>query len=261
MQAQSLAGLTVVVTRASAQASTLVAMLTARGAKVVEAATIKIVEPIDGGAALRDAVAELAGYDWVVLTSSNAVDRYTAAVSSADLSRSVDGVRHAVVGTSTLRTLEQAGFAADFIPSRFVGEALVEEFGAGPGRILIPGAAEMSPGLIEGLEGKGWAVTHVAAYRTAAASVRPELRAAVGAADVITFASASSVHRFCELFGSDQTPPAVVVIGPSTAAAAQQHGMQVAASADPHNLEGLVAAVVALCGTGGPTTVSEERSG
>lgn len=68
-----LSGWRVVVTRPAAQAPPLVAALVARGAEVVELATISLEDPADGGAALRAAAREVAGFDWVVFTSANAV--------------------------------------------------------------------------------------------------------------------------------------------------------------------------------------------
>ena len=76
----ALADRTVVVTRAAEQASTLVERLRAGGATVVEVPTIAIADPADGGAALAAAVADLDGYDWVVLTSTNGAARYLGAL-------------------------------------------------------------------------------------------------------------------------------------------------------------------------------------
>src|SRR5947207_1640515 len=89
-----LAGRSVVVTRAAEQASRLVATLAHRGATVVEVPTIVIMDAPDGGAALTDAVAHLDRYDWVVLTSTNGVQRFLAAGGGA----APAGVRIAVVG-------------------------------------------------------------------------------------------------------------------------------------------------------------------
>ncbi|MSV91356.1 MAG: HemD protein, partial [Actinobacteria bacterium] len=75
----SLSGRTVVITRAKAQSATLHAALVARGATVVEVAVLAIDAPADGGAALREAVAHCARYDWIVLTSPNGVDAFAAA--------------------------------------------------------------------------------------------------------------------------------------------------------------------------------------
>ncbi len=65
-------GKTIVVTRARAQASELVARLTDLGAQCLEIPTIKIQPPKDA-AHLQNALAQIHTYDWVVLTSVNGV--------------------------------------------------------------------------------------------------------------------------------------------------------------------------------------------
>ena len=46
-------------------------------------------------------------------------------------------------------------------------------------------------------------------------------------------------------YGADHLPPVVVCMGPVTADAVRDHGGVVTAVADPHTLDGLVAATVA----------------
>ena len=73
--------------------------------------------------------------------------------------------------------------------------------------------------------------------------LRPRLAAAAGA-DAITFTSASTVAAYLAAAGRAAVPPAVVCIGPVTAAAAERAGLLVAAVAAEHTLDGLVAATV-----------------
>lgn len=235
-------GARVVVTRAKAQASTLIAALVDAGAEPVEVATIEVVEPSDSGAALNQAASELADFDWVVLTSTNAVHRYLAAIEDADEGTATD-VRHAVVGSATLSALQAASVPADLVPERFVAAALVEAFPPGPGRVLFPSAAVTAPTIVDGLGAKAWQVHQVEAYQTVGATITAAQRHAVEGADVALFTSASSVERFCELVGKELLPPMVVAIGPSTAAAAEELGIAVTATADPHTIEGLMAAL------------------
>ena len=69
-------GLRVVVTRPRSQAPGLVSALVDAGAEVIELAVIAIADPPDGGRALRAEAARVDTYDWVVFTSSNAIDRF-----------------------------------------------------------------------------------------------------------------------------------------------------------------------------------------
>ena len=69
---QPLAGRTVVITRARAQAGEFAARLEAYGARIVACPTIEIVEP-KSYAALDQALENLYGYDWLIFASANAV--------------------------------------------------------------------------------------------------------------------------------------------------------------------------------------------
>ena len=82
------------------------------------------------------------------------------------------------------------------------------------------------------------------AYRTVAVSPPPGLLARAREADAVAFTSGSTVDGYVAAAGTAAVPPVVVAIGPVTADAAARHGLTVAAVADPHSLEGLVAATV-----------------
>jgi uroporphyrinogen III methyltransferase/synthase len=109
-----LAGITVAVTRARAQASALAERLRALGAAVIQAPAIRIV-PIDGPAP------DLSRYDLICLTSPNGVqllfDRLAAAGADA---RALAGVRVAAIGPGTAAALRVHGVVADVVPERFV---------------------------------------------------------------------------------------------------------------------------------------------
>ncbi|HEX2850038.1 MAG TPA: uroporphyrinogen-III C-methyltransferase [Acidimicrobiales bacterium] len=236
-------GKAVVVTRARDQASTLVTRLAALGAGVVEAPTIEIAPASDEESdALADAVARMGGYEWVVFTSPNAVDRVTSLLRDA---RAFAGVKIAAVGPGTAAALARFGVVADLVPDRNVAEGLVDAFPAGGAAVLVPQAAGARPVLVDGLGGKGWTVDAVVAYRTVPAEIPPRRIEAIRAADAITFTSASTVDSFVAAAGVDAVPPLVVCIGPQTEAAARRHGLTVTRTADPHTLDGLVDAVVA----------------
>jgi uroporphyrinogen-III synthase len=76
----------------------------------------------------------------------------------------------------------------------------------------------------------------VALYRTV------ELRPAAPAGDLAIVASASAARS---LAATGARLP-VVAIGPQTAAEAREHGLQVAAVADTHDLDGLIDVVQSL---------------
>lgn len=238
-------GRRIVVTRARAQQSELVARLAELGAEVVEAPAIVIGEPADGGAALRAAVADLASYRWLVLTSPNGVHRTFAHVPDA---RQLAGVQVAAIGPGTAAALARYRVVADLVPERFVAESLLEALPAPPpegGRVLLARAAVARDVLPEGLRAAGWEVDVVEAYRTERAELDDDRRAAVASADAVTFTSSSTVANLCDAIGPEGVPATVVSIGPVTSATARDRGLVVAAEASPHTIDGLVAAVLA----------------
>jgi uroporphyrinogen-III synthase len=231
-------GRTIVVTRAAEQAGRLVSRLTELGATVVEAPTIGIAEPLDGGAALAAAVHALDRYDWIVLTSTNGVERFLRAAGGPVFRGKV-----AAIGPGTADALTSAGVAPALVPARFVAEGLLAVFPHGDGRVLLPQAEEARPVLAEGLRAAGWQVDAIVAYRTVPVAPPAAVLARAREADAITFTSGSTVAGYVSA-GLAAVPPVVVCIGPVTADAAAAAGLSVSAVAAEHTIEGLVAAVV-----------------
>jgi uroporphyrinogen III methyltransferase/synthase len=234
-------GKRVVVTRARAQASALSSKLAALGADIVEVPVVELDEPEDGAVALVRAATEVHTYDWVVFTSTNAVDRFVQHLRDA---RAFGAAQIAVVGSGTADALARFHVVADLVPERFVAEALVDAFPDGSGRVLVPQAADARPVLADGLRAKGWTVDVVEAYRTLAGSPTPAAITAAREADAITFTSASTVKNYLDAAGPDAVPRKVVTIGPITTRAAKEAGLEVTAEADPSTIDGLVDAVV-----------------
>lgn len=230
---------TVVVTRARAQSSSLLARLRELGADTVETPAIRIEDPADGGAALRAAVERLGSHDWVVVTSPNGARRLLAECRDA---RAFGAARVAAIGPGTADALAAGNVVADLVPERFVAEGLLDAFPDGPGRVLIARAAEARDVLPEGLRDRGWEVAVVEAYRTVAGRPTEEELAAVAAADIVTFTSSSTVRNFLAV--CDTVPPVVACIGPITAATARDHGLHVDIEADVHTIDGLLDALV-----------------
>lgn len=246
-----LAGRTVVVTRATAQASTLVDALTGLGAEVVAVPVIAVEDPLDGGAALREAVAGLGAADWLVVTSTNGADRVAAALAATGRT-SPAPASVAAIGPGTADALAAAGIEVTLVPERFVAEGLLAVFPPPPadggGRVVLAQAAAARPVLRDGLRAAGWRVEAVEAYRTVHPAPAPDVLDRARAADAITFTSASTVHGYVAAAGADAVPPVVASIGPITSEAARSVGLRVAVEADPHTIPGLVAALAAHLG-------------
>lgn len=202
----------VVVTRPADRAAQLVAALEAEGFDVEVSPLIEIV-PIDDGPI------EVAGYDWVVVTS---------AAGAEQLARRHRGYlpQVAAVGGATAQTLVDHGIPVDFVPSIASQEGLVAEFPQEAGRVLFVGAEEAG-GLLESALGADFR----AVYRTR--PLRPSERPH---GDVVILASGSAARAWAEL---DIELPAIS-IGRSTTAAAIEAGVEIVCEASTPDVQGLV---------------------
>ena len=244
-ETRPLFGRRIVVTRAREQASELRIRLEALGAEVLELPAIRV-EPVDF------ALPPLHRYAWIVFTSANGVRAFfERGLEAAGLdTRALGGLRVAAIGPGTAGALEARGIRPDLVPDRFVAESLLEGFPApgSPGeRVLLARAEQARDVLPEGLGERGHAVDVLAVYRTVQAEPEAGLLEHVRAGDVdaLTFTSSSTVNNFLDVVGpATDAGPLVVSIGPVTSATARERGLRVAAEADPHTIDGLVAAIV-----------------
>jgi uroporphyrinogen-III synthase len=244
-----LAGLRVVVTRAEHQAGGLVAAFEAAGARVEVLPLLAIVPPADP-APLERAAAEIALYDWLVFTSTNAVESFLPLAGPLPA-----GLRAAVVGPATAAAARSFGVEPELAATRSDAEGLVADLGslvAGGGRVLLPQAADARPTLAEGLRRAGAAVTAVVAYDKRLPPEAPDrARELFGDAPLgwVTFTSPRIVRHFVDLFGEDwerrRPELQAVSVGPVTSAELRRQGVAPAAEAERPGEEELVRAVAA----------------
>jgi uroporphyrinogen-III synthase len=245
-------GRVVLVTRPDRGAVDLARRLRARGLEVIEAPTIRI-EPVPPGGPLDEAIRAAADgrYQWVGFTSAAGVEAWFARAGSQGAAE--PDARVAAVGPGTAEALARRGRHPDLVPEAFTTAALGEAFPSGAGTVLLPRADLATPDLEVALRTKGWTVERVDAYRTVLAEQLPsEARSALdeGRVAAVTFTSASTVHGFARAAGRVPDGVAAVCIGPVTATTALEAGVEVAAEADPHTIDGLVEAVVRTVGDG-----------
>jgi uroporphyrinogen III methyltransferase/synthase len=242
-EARPLFGRRVVVTRARNRAGRLAELLREQGAEVIEAPAIVTVDPVDDGAAVRQAAFSLAkgAYDWVVCTSATGVERLFAALHDA---RDLGGVRVAAVGPGTARAFAARGVVADLVPEVAVGDDLAAAFPVGGGKVLQIRPEVARDVVARELRAKGWQVDEVVAYRTVSAALDDETRTQVRDADAVTFTSSSTVDNLVALVGADGLPAVTVSIGPITTLTLEAHGIEPTCEARPHTIDGLVAAVL-----------------
>jgi uroporphyrinogen III methyltransferase/synthase len=237
-----LCGVTVAVTRARAQASSMAKQLSRLGAAVLEAPAIRI-EPLDGPAP------DLSSYDLVCLTSPNGVDalfdRLRAAGQDA---RALAGATVAVIGPGTARRLTRHGIRADVIPENFLAEDLVEALSEVPvRRALVARAEEARDVLPAALRQRGAEVDVLALYRTVVEPIQDARIDRLRGADYITFTSSSTVKNFLRASGGAEQwrpGPRLVSIGPVTSETMREHGLEPDVEAERHDIDGVIQAVV-----------------
>jgi uroporphyrinogen III methyltransferase / synthase len=238
-------GWRIVVTRAESQAAEFAQALVRLGAVPILLPTIEIVPPADAGAALRAAARRVQEFDWVVLSSANAVDAFFAELHDA---RSLAGVKVAVIGDRTAAAVSAHGVVADLVPKRFIAEGLAEEFPVADrpwARVLIPRAAVAREVLPEAIRDRGWLVETPTAYETVHPALTREQHLALESGHVVTFASSSAVQGLLASVEAAELPPVVASIGPATTATLVANGLEVEIEAPEHTTSGLLAALVA----------------
>lgn len=256
-------GVSVVVTRARDRAPRLSARLYARGAEVIELPVTRT-EPIGtDDPRVEQGLGRFASgeFDLVIFTSPAGVTRFFDLIRTEGLdARSFGQAELAAVGPGTAGALADHGLTVDHLPERFVAEGMLKalEKVEMEGRRVLMVRAEQGRALLpDSLRRRGAEVVILPVYRTVPERVDGDLLDRAKEADFITFTSASSVRALADAAGTGWisgagnqpgTGPRAVAIGPVTAEAARETGIEAAHQADRHDLDGLVEAVVEAAG-------------
>ena len=236
-------------TRARAQASKLTRQLENLGAEVVEFPTIKISAPSDNFAALDAEIKNLRGYDWIIFTSTNGVEKFFERLKIFKLdARALGASKVAAIGSATASRLENFGITADLIPAEFRAESLVYAFKNFSAQKILIVRAEIARNILpDELKKLGADVTVAAAYKTVSAvenSAEIKTLLDAGQFDFVTFTSSSTVENFVAAFGAEiLSRTKVATIGPITAQTLKKFGVDADVVAKQFTIEGLVAAI------------------
>ncbi len=245
-------GQRIVVTRGRSQSRGLSEPLEALGAEVLVAPVIEIQPPADP-APLKCAIERLDTYDWLIFTSVNGVRSFVEALDASAKDFRQLKANIAAIGPATRAAVEALHLEVERMPVEYVAESLLEAFADADmlrKRILLPRAA-VAPDIVPlELAKRGAIVDVVEAYRTvvpskAASSVQHAL---ARKPHWITFTSSSTVKNFVALAGIPEGIK-IASIGPVTSATARDLGLHVHAEANPHTMDGLVAAIAGHRGT------------
>ena len=161
-------------------------------------------------------------YDWIVVTSRNAVDPL--------LGRMTGPLpRVSAIGPGTAEALRARGVEPDVVATRSTQEGIADELPKPAGRVLHAGAEGARDVLVNELD-----ADFVSLYRTVGLDPGsfPDAR-------LVVLASASAARALAAL----RLDLPCVSFGPVTSDEARRHDLTVLAEAETHDLDGLVAAV------------------
>jgi uroporphyrinogen III methyltransferase/synthase len=238
-ESRPLFGWRVLVPRTKDQAGDMSDRLRAYGAVPVEVPTIAV-EPPRSPAQMDRAIKGLVTgrYGWIVFTSVNAVKAVREKFAELGLdARAFAGVKVACVGQQTAEAVRAFGIVPELVPSgEQSSEGLLADFPEFDDvldpidRVLLPRADIATETLAAGLKERGWEIDDVTAYRTVRAAPPPAaVREAIkgGGFDAVCFTSSSTVRNLVGIAGKPHAKTVVAVIGPQTAATAQEFGLRV----------------------------------
>jgi uroporphyrinogen III methyltransferase/synthase len=233
---KSMAGKRIVITRSAVQSEAIARELAVRGAIPVVLPLVSFAEPEDF-APLDAALAGIQRFDWMILTSGQAVR--SVVKRCGDLKREIicfaSKLKIACVGPVSADAARQAGFTVEYVAETHTGAGLAEELGSklAGAKVLLPRSDRGNPDLPAALKRHGAVVSEVIAYRTLRPSTVDEKnlsQIAGGEANAVLFFSPSAVQHFAELLGSEhlrilQDRLAITAVGPVTANALREAGV------------------------------------
>ena len=264
-ESRPLCGVKIIVTRAREQASELSVRLERLGAMVYETPMIKFEAPDDGYKSIDAALSGIQNYDLIVFTSVNGVSGFLERLykTGGDI-RSMAGPALAAIGEKTAAALNARYLKTDVVPYEYKAENLAEKiiqaYKSKKLKILIARAQEARDTLIEKLEQAGHEVNLAHVYKTVPATsgcfdIKQLLTS--GEADLVTFASSSTVDNFVKAAGRDLVAGAknaglkVAAIGPITAASCVKYGLAPDIQPKKYTIEALVDEICAYYGARG----------
>lgn len=238
----------VLVTRPAGQASELSALLRDSGCESVEVPSIAIL-PCEDWPALDAAIERLETYDWLLVTSRNAVEMLFLRLRIIGC-EPPQTAAWAAIGPGTAAALAAHGVARAWMPSQYISDALADELPVRPGQRVLRFRAQEAADIAPRLRARGAVVDEVIVYGTVEAppdSVALLRRAWDSGIDAVVLASASAARGFAALAraagcnGVLEVP--IVAIGPVTAGAASALGLRVETVAEEHSLPGIASAI------------------
>lgn len=253
-KAKHLVGIRVLVGRARHQASALSAALKKLGADVIEIPFIEIRQP-RSYKPLDTALKNVARYDWLILTSVNGVEAFSARMRRLRITpKQLVHLQIAAIGPSTRREIEKLRLKVSIVPPKYVAESVVDSLRdhVRGKKVLLVRAKVARDVIPHGLRNLGAKVDVVEAYETVVpVSSKRKLQSLMRDKNrrphIVTFTSSSTVTNFVKLIGMQDAMLdgiKLASIGPVTSATLRQFSLPVDTEAKEYTIPGLTRALL-----------------
>ena len=244
----------IVVTRATSQASSMVTKLTALGCRVYHCPTIKTTAA-KNKTPLYEAIANISKYQWLIFTSSNGVNYFFDALATCKHdSRYLGNIKIAAVGIATNAALKAYGIVADLVPKHFNAQSIIETLKGTADltdqNILTPRANLADSDLPAGLMALGAQVDDITCYETEpdeTNKIQIINHIESETIDWITFTSASTVNNFLTLVPKAMLNDyniKIATIGPKTSQAVIAENLKVTLEAKKQTIDQLISDIM-----------------
>ena len=221
-------GLNICTTRSKEQSKELNEKILDLGGQVTEINTIKIIST----ASHLDKYSErLSSYDYVVLTSVNAVDIFFNRLKDLDIDIRSLKAEIVVIGKKTYEVVKEKGIIPFAMSKKFIAESLFErmqEFIKKGDKILLPQSKISRPYLYDSLTNVGCIVDKVDIYDTIEGDIKSKnsMENSIKEVDIILFTSPSTVKNLINMVGIENIKDKEIIsIGEITQSEIEKQGL------------------------------------
>ncbi|WP_406944544.1 uroporphyrinogen-III synthase [Halobacillus sp. SY10] len=224
---QPLQGKRILVTRGQSQARSFIERIEAEGGVVYHTPLLSF--QLNDSESHQEILKRLHDYSWVFITSANGVKFFFELLKKYKI-EVPPSLKFAIIGSKTEKRLNDFGFKADFIPSKYHASSMGKEFFSSqpqPGNILYIRGNRSRDALPRMFNDKGVFFHSMTVYDTLLVEEKkPELLAWIQEReiDALTFTSPSTVRAFVSMVQNQGGEIPCFCIGPTTAKEAKKCG-------------------------------------
>lgn len=244
-----LLGKNIVITRGTTQRKNIINKLRELGANAISLPTIEIKEILENNE-LDNAIKNIHRYNHIIFTSINGANVFFEKVFDLGYdARKIGHLKISAVGPSTANAIKQYGINPDFIPTEYVGEALINELKpllSKDDTVLIPRAKDGRAEIVEELS-KICTVEEIKTYETITSKedneyIVEELKHMDSL--YILFSSPTTFKNFEKIAGKDSKSildkSNIISIGPITSKAIEDNGYSIYKQAKRYTFDGIL---------------------